>query len=246
MLVAAVLHDPELIVYNRFVEVLENEELFDKDFIAVLSKDTPAKPYEDVLTTGVHIQWGRGNPQARRQALEVGFTMYAPDLVMIVDFDRLLYWLNFCREEFYTLQQQCREPYYTVVGRTEKAMNTHPFPQRSTERAINNYVANNLFQGDRGKDLVSGTSVMSKHIAEYIWTNSHASDPGAVDVEWYCLATLGMNAPIAYYEVDGLGYEGAWAGLELCQTKELIHRRFANLDRAIAMTEIIKTWRSPK
>lgn len=238
MLVATILHDPTLAVYERFVKQTFTSPYAD-DFVVIVSHETPLEPYKLILGDKIHIQSGRGVAGARREALQY-FLTTANSYILVADFDRLLYWLAHDPKSFHGIYQNVLDE-CVFIGRSERAMMSHPQPQRSTERAINTYTFAALCPGQTVHDITAGTYIMDRHVAHHIASNSYAVDSGAVDVEWFALASL-RYGELKYLEVDGLGFEGAWAGSEPEVVPAVEHKRQLNLDRAIATVDMIKFW----
>lgn len=248
MITITVLHDPNLQVYTKFLEYAGNH-LYQKDFRVILSSETPFAPYQLLLPhNAVLPQMGRGIANARRSALRY-FRSSDYDLLFLADFDRLLFWLGNFPGELEAILASYKEPDpyaipFTFIGRTESAMMSHPQPQRSTELAINAYVYMELL-GHPAQDVLAGTYILTPRAASYLYENSYALEPGAVDVEWLALAYQYEDSTIANLRVDGLGYEGAWLGLEPDTNNPwLQHKRYQNLENAKAMVDTIKTWRN--
>lgn len=248
MIVTAILHDQNLIVHKTFAEIgYKFPDVINRNFRLIVSRVTPTQPYRVVAPTmNIIIQEGRGIADARRLALKK--FIEEPEghsHVMVVDFDRLLYWLTHDHSSLKSILNLASYSPFFIIGRTEAAMMTHPEPQRSTERAINAYTFDKLFPDLATWDIVAGTYVMDAAMAELILERSTAIDPGAVDVEWYALANM-LVAPehIMHVKVDGLGYEGSWLGLEPSDiTDEIYKKRYDNLEHAKAMADAIKIWR---
>lgn len=253
IVVAAVLHDPNLIVHQRFAAMAHNYSLFHENFFMVISQQTNAFPYRLHIpeSDAVIMQIGKGIADARRECLKQFLSSrdYYTH-ILIVDFDRLLYWLEHDEDSLIDILKSRPYP-FTAIGRTELAMQSHPEAQRSTERAINAYTFHRLFEGEPVQDIVAGGYLMDGTAAELIVENSFAIHPGAVDVEWYAIARYTIPATYAnHIRVDGLGYEGAWLGLEPplgkgtpTEMQEINCKRQTNLENAKMMVNTIRAWR---
>lgn len=244
--VATVLHDPNLIVHRKFCHIAQKHiDVFGRNFFMVISIDTNPLAYQTVLPPGNTIvtQSGKGIADARRHCLKAFKAAGSYTHILLLDFDRLLYWLEHGKESF-NYVRQFHSP-FTSIGRTEEAMQSHPEKQRVTERAINAYTFYRLFEDEPIQDIVAGGYMMDDIAAELILQYSHALHPGAVDVEWYVIARCCIPLPaIQHIRVDGLAYEGAWLGLEPeTITLEIANKRQSNLDNAKMMVDTIKTWR---
>lgn len=241
MLVATVLHDPDLKLLEPLSKKVTSPPYSD-DFVVILSDDTPCNPYMLLLGGDkVVVQTKPGIGNARREAL-VYFLNTQHERVLLADFDRLLFWLDHDPNSFYRLLWEHKSGDYITIGRTEKALDSHPQPQRATERAISVYTAI-LYPNYPVRDIVAGTYIMSSTMAHYIASHSYAVDPGAVDVEWYILAHLQQpDADVPYVLVDGLGYEGQYLGLEPVITNDIRLKRQLNLQRAIGYVDATRFW----
>lgn len=245
--VATVLHDPNLIVHRKFCQLVQKHpDVFGPSFFAVVSQDTNAFAYQTVLPPGNSIitQCGKGIADARRNCLKVFKAAGHYSHILLVDFDRLLYWLEHDKASFIHILKTQASPFISI-GRTEFAMNTHPAPQRTTERAINAYTFHRLFEGESVQDIVAGSCLMDSVAAGLILENSFAIHPGAVDVEWYAIARYTIPATsIKHLNVDGLAYEGLWLKLEpVLATVDIIQKRQSNLDNSKMMVDTIRAWR---
>lgn len=251
--IATVLHDPNLIVHRKLLD-MRLEPIFKDNFFVVVSKDTPVFAYATTISEAtIYVQSGKGIADARRCCLKWFLNVPAfnsCDRIMLLDFDRLLFWLAHDKDSLLNILDLSWSP-YAIIGRTESAMQSHPEVQRNTERAINAYMFHNLFPEEAAWDVLAGTYLMNRPMAELTLEKSHALQPGAVDVEWYAIARSNLAYDdIMHVKVDGLGYEGVWLGLEpsidfgLGRDWDAINRkRYENLDQAKAMVNIIKTWR---
>lgn len=246
MLVAAVLHDPNLIVHKRYRELADHALFKNSNFFLVTSKSTPSEAYYDDL----HViqQPGYGIADARRFALQY-LTMSQDDLIFLLDFDRLLFWLAHYPDELDAILYHAwvggiSQP--TVYGRTEAAIMSHPQIQRATEMAAVGHFYNKLFdERHPAMDFFAGCYLLPRFAAKYITDNSHADEPGAVDVEWQALLHFGLTK-VNMIRVDGLAYEGVWAGLEpehVITPEDIVRKRQRNLHNANSMTDIIHYWR---
>lgn len=248
MLIATVLHDPNLMVYGKFLEFAKNPLYQSGNFRVVLSSETPLAPYQLLLPEGAILpQSGHGIANARRSALRA-FRGIGQDSLLLADFDRLLFWLGNFETELHAtlLAYEEYDPYqcpFTFIGRTEAAMMSHPQTQRSTELAINAYLYESLGISP-ANDVLAGTYILTPRAASFLIANSHALEAGAVDVEWFALGWF-YDKAIVNLRADGLSYEGKWLGLEpLGDDPWVARKRYRNLEQAKAMVDIICTWRN--
>lgn len=140
---------------------------------------------------------------ARRRLLKSGIRYFYGRHFHLCDFDRLLHWRMRWPEELQQVLKDLPEYDFTVLGRTERAMGTHPFLQRTSEQFINR-VMWRLFQSGP-LDALTASRGISYRLAEYLCSTSQASGPAGVDVEWPILAA-GLG-PVAYIATEGLEYE---------------------------------------
>lgn len=155
---------------------------------------------------------------ARRRLLRNGLRHYpVATHYHLADFDRLLHWqLNYPGElaEVVSKLPHCD---FTVLGRTSRAMGTHPFVQRETERlasaafSLGTSLAGPWRGTKRWVDVLTASRGISNHIAQRILAHSVADGPAGVDCEWPLIAS--RYCEVSYIATEGLEYESATFGI---------------------------------
>lgn len=147
--------------------------------------------------------------RARRKLLKSGLLFYPiATHYHLVDFDRLLHWWLNYPNELARVVNHLPDHDFAVLGRTSRAMATHPFAQRETER-----LADILFSlGTRQKiDVLTASRGISSGIAQRIMACSVAEGPAGVDCEWPLIAS--RFCEVGYIETEGLEYESDTFGI---------------------------------
>ncbi|WP_345240749.1 hypothetical protein [Pontibacillus salipaludis] len=176
------------------------EHLYSQMFITVSEETKPAF-IEDlkVSTFGVNVIPKKGAAHARREVVRFGLTGES-DLFHYCDLDRLLTWLENHPDELTSLLEGMDEKDYVILGRTERAFETHPEEWKATER-----IANKIFSLEIGEeiDVTAGSCMFSKKSAHYINEHSRAD---MTDAEWPMIVHRFAHLPIDHRLVEGLEY----------------------------------------
>lgn len=199
-------HDP----HGKLVEATQNELLSIAELYAgvvVEMTDNTDPRLKQLLSNVAHIHY---NPpgdiaQARRNLIRIGLLLHPSACFHFADYDRLLHWWINYPDELRAVVAVIPDYDFVVFGRTERAMRTHPFVQRETERLINRLFAHTF--GQRIDPLTASRGI-SNRAAQVINTYSCAVGPAGVDVEWPILA-----GEAAYIPVEGLEYESDTFGI---------------------------------
>ncbi len=143
---------------------------------------------------------------ARRAALSAAFD-HGEGSILNCDFDRWLHWAGHYPAELAAVPERLerRRPrlWYACLGRTARALATHPPVQRVTEGATNRALS--LAVGRR-MDATAGASWMSPAGAEMILRESSEST-NATDLEWPTLIQRADPGRLAFLAVEGLEFE---------------------------------------
>jgi hypothetical protein len=149
--------------------------------------------------------WSWGRHIALRQALET-----PAEQIQYADFDRLVRWVEVQPDEWRQVATSIPAADCTLIGRTEKAWETHPQALRQTEK-----ISNLALSGLLGKiyDLSAGSKGFSRRAAGFILANSQVAQdqPGhalGTDGEWPVLLKRG-GFILKSVLVDGLDWESA-------------------------------------
>jgi hypothetical protein len=141
--------------------------------------------------------------KARREVVAQALAMGA-DYVHLCDYDRALHWAEFHNDELAQVVAQLPAHDFTVLGRTERAFNSHPRVQRDTERIINA-----LFAASFGQawDVTAASRGVSRAAAG--WLARHSDDDTiGNDCSWPLLL---RRSPLSlgYLATEGLEFETA-------------------------------------
>lgn len=152
------------------------------------------------VCTSVTQDWSHGRHAALQKALES-----SADFVHYVDFDRLLHWVETRPSEWGGVVAKIPTTDCLIVGRTERAYQTHPQTLVQTE-AISNAVVSHLL--GRTMDVSAGSKAFSRRAAEYLMEHSVPGRALGTDSEWTLLLHH-AGFRIDYVQVDGLDWESA-------------------------------------
>jgi hypothetical protein len=145
---------------------------------------------------------------ARRLALQTAFEA-GHETFFYCDFDRWLHWAGRFPEELAALPGRLLSrrprPWYVCLGRTRRAFATHPYVQRTTERATNR--AASLALGRR-LDATAGACWLTRAGAALILPRSTEAT-NATDLEWPALVYRAEGRRLAYLATEGLEFETA-------------------------------------
>ena len=175
--------------------------------IVVASPDTHAETVRALEGIGavvsLEVEGRRGIGRARLDAFALAIRSEA-DHVFVSDFDRLLHWATRHGAEPAAMVASIGDADLVVLGRTERALATHPAPQRETERLVN--LAFGVLTGRRW-DVMTGCRALSRAAASSIL--AHAPDDATIttDTVWPLLILRAGGFSIRSIEVEGLEYE---------------------------------------
>ena len=182
------------------------DECYDSRLIVVTDRTRP-----DVLEALRETGWIIVEPRSRvgvehitdsrRRVLKASLE-HGSDFTHLVDMDRVLHWALSYPEEMGRVAASIPCHDFLVLGRTRRAMNTHPRNQTETEA-----IANKVFSLILGRDMdiTAASRGISRKAAETILRYSRGSFFDS-DSEWpTILHCLGYE--IGYAEVEGLEWE---------------------------------------
>lgn len=201
---AATIHDPD----GRLLPAIQENtaqltSLFPCWAIAATSR-TSLEVREMLINSGGRLIQTAENEIGASRRMSVKLALEGNcDHLLYCDFDRMLHWISVYPDELADLLGTVGQYDYLVVGRTQRAFDTHPLVQRETER-ITNYV----FRLSFGKpyDVTTGTSAMSRPAAELILKHSQALS-NATDTEWPTIVSRFLSDRIGFVEVEGMEFE---------------------------------------
>jgi hypothetical protein len=120
------------------------------------------------------------------------------------DLDRALHWIKSYPDELKQILDTPIENDFTMIGRTKRALETHPETQILTE-AIGNMVASNVLGFDKIPDILGTTWIMTPQLMKTVLKQKPVNDFGFYS-EWPIKLWRSANNP-KYKEVEGLEWE---------------------------------------
>lgn len=196
-----VTHDPLGKNLTFFKEVKsELEEIYTELFITI-SQETSNELIEEIKKSKFKVKMipKKGAAHARREVLQFGLTGES-EFFHYVDFDRLLTWSKKHLRELREVVPSLPKHEYLILGRTERAMNTHPTEWIETEKITNKICSLEL---EKTVDITAGSCSFSRKNAELIHTYSKEK---MTDAEWAMIAYRIGKGTISYMAAEGLEY----------------------------------------
>ncbi len=138
----------------------------------------------------------------RRAALELAMRTECSHY-HFCDYDRILHWMKHYPEEIRAVVHVIPQYDFLILGRSERALESHPEIQVATER-----VSNAVFSAEYGAttDITAAARGISREAAGLILRFSTAPDVG-VDAEWPLIVQRHSDLRRGYLEVEGLEFE---------------------------------------
>ena len=196
-----VTHDPvgkNISLVNKFRPYLN--EIYHDMYITV-SEETNKGLQDELEKNGFKIKVipKKGAAHARREVLKLGLTG-SNHYFHYCDFDRLLTWAERYGNELKSIVDEIPCHDYLILGRTERAFNTHPIEWVETEK-----ITNKIFSLELGQeaDVTAGSCGFSRQSAQLISDNSKDK---MTDAEWAMIVHRIGKMKVAYRAVEGLEY----------------------------------------
>lgn len=171
-LFCATFHDPEFRLYDLIESALPKlKELFVKGIIC-LTPYTPDEVRSFLTKNGFLVKVEPDDRQIVTYKTAIRTTLENIDKpssqrIFLIDFDRLIHWINTYPEELTNILQNNINVEYLHIGRTTRAFNTHPKTQKETEIIVNEFGSKILGFEDT-KDLISVCYIFTKDLGEKI------------------------------------------------------------------------------
>jgi hypothetical protein len=154
----------------------------------------------DLTRAHIHVnnEWSHGRYMALKLAQDVNASY-----VHYVDMDRLLRWLETKPNELKRTIERVKTSDCLVIGRTEKAWETHPQAMRQTEA-----ISNSLFSRLLGQpfDLSAGSKGFSRAAVASLMSNTQKGRAIGADSEWIVMCHR-AGFKVESLLVDGLDWE---------------------------------------
>ncbi|TYS68119.1 hypothetical protein FZC76_10240 [Sutcliffiella horikoshii] len=196
-----VTHDPLGKNIKLFKELQKELEDTYSDLYITISDESSIRLLEQVQKSNfkVKIIPKKGAAAARREVVKFGLTGHS-DYYHYCDLDRLLTWGVNHLEELKLLISNLPNCDYLILGRSERAMETHPVEWIETENITNKICSLEL---GMNVDITAGSCLFSRSSAEYI--NKHSKEK-MTDAEWAMIVHRIANLEIGYAPCEGLEY----------------------------------------
>lgn len=208
---AATHHDPDGRLYLQMVRAFPRlRQYFDS--IAILLTPTSAVQTQSWLAQADitlrvappdepigHLHLGRW----RRGAVDLALQAFPhADWFLFCDLDRVLHWIEYWPDELMATLEGLLAADVTVLGRTPRALASHPRAQVATESLVNE-----VFERITGYgwDVMAAARGLSRRAAHLIATTSRDDSIGA-DCTWLLLAQQ-AGLTMAYRATEGLEFE---------------------------------------
>lgn len=203
-----VTHDPQGKNIELFKEMQnELESIYDELFLTI-SDESSVKLIKEMEKSKFNIKIipKKGAAEARREVVNFGLNGKS-DFFHYCDFDRILTWGKSCFQELKEIATTIHSYEYLILGRTERAMNTHPPEWIETEKITNKVCSLEL---GMNVDITAGSCSFSRKAAEYI--NKYSCEK-MTDSEWAMIVQRMAKLKVGYSEVDGLEYHEETNGI---------------------------------
>lgn len=199
-----VTHDPDGKNIVLFKELKQNfKELYTELFITV-SEESSLELINEIIDSEFNYKViaKKGAAYARREALKLALEGNSLHY-HYCDLDRILTWGKRHLTELKKVVKNMPNHEYLIIGRTDKAMNTHPIEWIETEK-----ITNKIFSLELGKevDVTVGSCAFSRNSAEFI--NKYSKEK-MTDAEWPMIVSRIAKRQVDYCSVEGLEYQEA-------------------------------------
>ncbi|WML48804.1 hypothetical protein RCG23_01325 [Neobacillus sp. PS3-34] len=203
-----VTHDPQgrnIKLFNKLQK--DFDDIYSELFITI-SEESSIELIKEMERSkfNVKIIPKKGVAQARREVLNLGF-LGKSQYYHYCDFDRLLTWGKNHLEELKKLVANIRNYDYLILGRTERAMNTHPLEWIETEKITNKICS---FELGKEVDITAGSCSFSRESAEFLVRYSKEK---MTDAEWAMIVHRIAKLDVGYIPVEGLEYQEETNGI---------------------------------
>ena len=123
---------------------------------------------------------------------------------MYIDFDRLLHWIKNYQVEFEKIITNTEGFDFVLIGRTERAHNTHHIALLKTETILNTFYSK-ILDEEKRLDFLCPNWIMTKTLAERVLSLELYTSTGFY-VYWSYVLWMETTKKI-YLEVEGQEYE---------------------------------------
>ncbi|WP_404443193.1 hypothetical protein LG307_14260 [Sutcliffiella horikoshii] len=196
-----VTHDPTGKNIKLFKELQKEFEDIYSELYVTISDESSNTLLEQIQKSKFNVKVipKKGAAAARREALSLGLTGHS-DYYHYCDLDRLLTWGAYHIDGLKLLTSKLPSCDYLILGRSERAMKTHPEEWIETEKITNKICSLEL---GMNVDITAGSCLFSRESAEYI--NDYSKEK-MTDAEWAMIVHRIAKLEIGYAPVEGLEY----------------------------------------
>ncbi|WP_404346812.1 hypothetical protein LG311_14100 [Sutcliffiella horikoshii] len=196
-----VTHDPSGKNIKLFKELQKDFETIYTELYITISDESSITLLDQIQKSKFKVQVipKKGAAAARREVVSLGLSGQS-DYYHYCDLDRLLTWGANHIEELKFLTSNLPICDYLILGRSERAMNTHPEEWVQTEKITNRICSLEL---GMEVDITAGSCLFSRESAEYI--NDYSKEK-MTDAEWAMIVHRIAKLEIGYVPVEGLEY----------------------------------------
>lgn len=201
-------HDPTGENIELFQRLHKNIEKLYSELFITISEESSSELVETFKQSKFNYKIipKKGAAEARRAVVEFGLTGKS-HYYHYCDFDRLLTWATSYLSELDRTVKSIPDHEYQIIGRTARAMNTHPEEWVETEKITNKICSMEL---GMNVDITAGSCSFSRSVADYI--NRYSKDQ-MTDAEWAMIAKRIAGQPVSYSSVEGLEYQEELNGI---------------------------------
>ena len=207
---AVTYHDPQGRLYEQIVRVLPTlTDIFDG---VTVHASHVAHEHSLALFASAGALVGRESPDRaeeepklgrhRRAAVALALQQSCPS-VMYCNCDRALHWAEWYPEELAMVAGRVAKRDFTVLGRTQRAFNSHPRVQCDTEAIVNHVFAS---VSGHTWDVTAGARGLSRGAAEAI-LDGCPDEEISTDVSWPLFIQRAGGFSQGYMVAEGLEFE---------------------------------------
>lgn len=206
---AVTVHDPEERWLRRFHPALSGLVALYGDKAAACTDISSERTRQALADAGFEVAISPSGQigQARRDALATVLRRTSAVWIHYADLDRLLHWYQAFPEELKGVLASGPCADYVALGRTQRALDTHPTVQILAE-TLTNTAFSALLRLNRRVDVVAGSCLLSRRAAGVVVR--HSREPSnATDLEWPALVLRELGVMPEFRHVEGLEFETA-------------------------------------
>jgi hypothetical protein len=212
IVLASTHHDPEGLLNQQTRRMLPMLTELYQHMHVVITTATPPATRELLHNAGIQV-YDRGTelPETvqylghwRRVAIERALQDTPEDgYIHFCDFDRILHWAEYWPDELRTTLDALTAYDFTVLGRTQRAFDSHPRVQRDTETVVNH-----VFAAASGLDwdVTAAARGFSRRAAEALVTGC-SDDTIGNDCSWPLFLQAHGGLSLNHIQTEGLEFE---------------------------------------